>query len=522
MVNHMTRYRVFLLLVFCIAFAGCERTFDSKEPVESLPNRPATPINLEVQYNDRSLNLSWEQSDSSGVSSFRIYRANPTPDSTVGTFVFVDSTTDYTKTLDNLPYGRTIYLRVTAMANSGMESEPSVALPVVPGLLSITVNSNDEYTNSRHVQIQLSQPGHAAYVRLSEDSLFADAAVQGFSPQLPFTLSEIDGSKMVYAHLTFNDGSESGDLFSDEIILDRVAQIDSVYYSPAGAALSPGDTVLFFVSAGGEIGGTAYVSFPDVNQIRLFDDGADADAFADDGLYSFRYIIPTGLTVNNGQLTGRFRDAAGNLATEAISSVPLDIKAPPFPVQLASVEALSSFEIRLNWSEAVSGDFAYYSIYRDVSATVSENSTLVETVSQRFQTTLVDTSLTGGSEYFYSVYVIDNSGLRSGSNVDSATTMTNTPPSAVTAAAALLDSATARLTWTQNNDHDFASYRIYRDTSPNVTITDDLITIISSRSTSSYDDYVPFPSGSETYYYRIYVFDRQNLNTSSNEVMVTH
>ncbi|RKX27625.1 MAG: hypothetical protein DRP45_00585 [Candidatus Zixiibacteriota bacterium] len=520
MMQRAMRVTVPSLFLLMILLVGCERTFESNDPVRSLPDRPAAPVNFQVAYNDQSVTLSWELADSTEVSRFRVYRADFVSDMTPLEYSPIDSTTTYSKVIEDLPFNRTVYLRVTAVNAANLESEPSRELPVIVGLLSIAINNNDEYTNSRNVGVHANAPNGAEYVSLSEDSLFEGTLAQDFQDELPFTLSTGDGLKTVYARFTFEDGFESGVLIFDRITLDQAARIDSVYYTPSGVTFATGDTIRFFMAAG-EIAGEASIAFPGVSQVLLSDDGVGADASSDDSIYSAWYVVPVGLTVNNGQLTGQFTDAANNTAMQAVAAVPLDIKAPPLPVQLTAVTALSNFEISLQWSEATSGDFSHYSIYRDISGSVSDASDLVENISERTGTTCVDTLLDAATEYFFRVYVVDNSGLLTGSNIDSAITEVNTSPTAVTAAATLSDSTTAYLSWTQNNDNDFASYRIYHSTSPGVTITDDLIAILSDRSTVGYSDYVPFPTGSESYYYRIFVLDRQGLSTSSNEVSVS-
>jgi hypothetical protein len=71
-----------------------------------------------------------------------------------------------------------------------------------------------------------------------------------------------------------------------------------------------------------------------------------------------------------------------------------------------------------------------------------------------------------------------------------------------------------------NTDGDFASYRLYRSVSPGIDVSDDflMVAIITDQATTEYDDYI---SGSSTYYYRVFVFDTEDLTAASNEVMIT-
>ena len=92
-------------------------------------------------------------------------------------------------------------------------------------------------------------------------------------------------------------------------------------------------------------------------------------------------------------------------------------------------------------------------------------------------------------------------------------------PESVLLAVALADSVYAHLTWTENDDDDFASYHMYRSVAPGIDVSADhlRIAIINSRSTLTYDDYLP---DSGVFYYRIFVFDTQGLSAGSNEVVV--
>ncbi|PWB76394.1 hypothetical protein C3F09_00035 [candidate division GN15 bacterium] len=95
----------------------------------------------------------------------------------------------------------------------------------------------------------------------------------------------------------------------------------------------------------------------------------------------------------------------------------------------------------------------------------------------------------------------------------------NQPPTAVVLAGNS-DSTGAHLTWSQNGDSDFAMYRLYRstDTTRAVDTTSQLVAILNTQSTTSYDDAVlrSYPALA----YRIYVFDQLGRATPSNKVVV--
>ncbi|MBD3403299.1 hypothetical protein GF420_10425 [candidate division GN15 bacterium] len=508
------RRAVVIALLGAIIIAGlaCTRYVDSKDPVRSLPGAPPVPTAVTAEINSRSVSLSWAIENNASYDRFRIYMAPDTADG----FTVKDSTDQTEITIDGLGLNRVYYFQVAAVDSSGLEGERSETVSAQTALLSITINNNAEYTSSRNVQVQLTANQAATHVYLSEDSTFADAIAQTFAAQRAFTLESGDGVKTVYARFVFFDGSQSGEPLADDIILDTRARVDSVWYAPLGVdAFSSGDTISFYLDAG-EIDGEAQVSLAGVDPVVLNDAGADGDMIGADGIYSAEWVVPNDVTVNNGTVEGQFTDAAGNQASRIADST-LTIFSAPLPVQLTLVEALSSYEVSLNWSQAASADFASYRIYRATATDVSDSSELIATIGSRNTVNYVDTTVASETTYYYRVYVRNSLGLSAGSNTAGATTPVNNPPTAVVLAGALQDEVTVRLTWTQNADDDFQSYRIYRSNSSAVDEGDELVDIFTSRSNTS----ATFALTTNRWY-RVFVYDRQGLSTASNAIQITN
>lgn len=95
------------------------------------------------------------------------------------------------------------------------------------------------------------------------------------------------------------------------------------------------------------------------------------------------------------------------------------------------------------------------------------------------------------------------------------------PPTAVTLLQpdAKKESPVLQLSWTQNFDVDFSSYKLFRSLNPDVTLQSTLVTVIENQNILNYLD--RDLKENTTYYYRIFVFDKSGLFAASNEVSGT-
>lgn len=195
---------------------------------------------------------------------------------------------------------------------------------------------------------------------------------------------------------------------------------------------------------------------------------------------------------------------------------------PPLAVTLFPAAAvLNSFSsIELSWSKSEDEDFSCYKLFRSNSAGVDSASLLVTTISDINSTQFIDEDLDENTEYFYRVFVFDSYGKATGSNEEKGKTNVNDPPEAVVLAQpAVQDSITLKLTWSQNNDSDFAMYEIYRSESSPVNTSTAPIAIINNQQTTEFFD--TNLEMNHQYFYRIFVKDESGLSTGSNEVSAT-
>ena len=162
--------------------------------------------------------------------------------------------------------------------------------------------------------------------------------------------------------------------------------------------------------------------------------------------------------------------------------------------------------------------FSYYRIYRDTRTGVTDDPSLfVQSLDLRSQTTYADTELDQGVTYFYRIFVVNDLGESAGSNEIAASTYDAIPVPVTLSDPSAVGTDRLTLDWTMNSDSDFSEYRIFRATSPGVTASSYLVTVITDREITWFDD-TGIDNGSNSYYYRILVFDLGGNSSRSNEV----
>jgi fibronectin type 3 domain-containing protein len=183
-----------------------------------------------------------------------------------------------------------------------------------------------------------------------------------------------------------------------------------------------------------------------------------------------------------------------------------------------------SSQVQLAWSRSTDNDFASYRVYRSNTAAVDSLSFLVTAIINQSQTFYLDENLKAATKYFYRIYVYDQAGKATGSNIGNVTTAPNLPPTPVILALpAPIDTAAMSLSWSQNNDTDFAYYGIFRAKAgdppidpakqPPIWISEN------KRTSTTYLD--RGLSRNRTYVYQVFVYDNGGLYSGSNPVQGT-
>lgn len=500
-----------LVIAGCLLALGCSNEIDAPSGVSTLPPQPETPRGLTASIGDNQVALSWTVTTAATIDRYKVYFS----DSLGATGQIFDSTAETGITVTGLVNGREYYFQVSAVTVDGLEGEKSRSTAATPGIFSISLASGAEYYNQRTVGVSLTAPTGTGLVQLSEDSDFTGAHWETYSPARSFLLSDNDGVKTVYARFQLAAGGNSIGYVSDEITLDRVATIVSVLEDTGGDTLTAGDHIEFHLVTT-ETGGSASVEVVGLGIIQLNDDGFGGDGVADDMSYEFIYTLPIGIELTEAEVIGRFIDAAGNQAPERKAISTINATYPPEAVQLGGY-AESSLDIVLEWSRSAVTDFASYRLFRSNSA--GGTGTLVTTIPNQATVGYRDTALAAATPYYYTIYVYDSRGNNTVSNEVALTTLTNAPPDPVTIAVGLTgETQETQITWLQAGDADFKAYHLLRSASAPSGYSEDLVVnIINNRATTQTTDNVPTAG---TYYYQVFVFDKQGENTGSNVVTV--
>ncbi len=510
-----------LLFAACAlaAACGCSRQHVVDPPRDSAldPGNPGAardpgrPGGLTAEVGSGQAGLRWTIADPSRVSYFRIYRQSERE----AEFSLADTSAAQAKTVFGLQDGLDYLFQVAAVNPAGYEGRRSDALVVRPGPAGVSINAGARRANSLAVVLTLSPPSGATRVAVANLASFADSAVFELAATRAWTLSSgPDGVRTVYVR--YRDALGNSAATSDDILLDRLAEISAVTENSGGAAMLEGQTVRFTL-ASGEAEGAATVDIGGARSgLRLFDDGTHGDAAADDGVYTLDYVIEPGVEANAAAVVGRFTDAAGNVATRAASTT-LTIQNTP-PVAITAVVPVSTSALNVFWSPSGAPDFASYRLWRAETRNVLTAPTraVATTVSSRTNTSFQDGGLKEDFRYYYLVEVVDAGNLASPGPPDSAVTLNDFPTPVVVDTVSTVGTDRALLTWSRNQNTDFAAYRVYQSTTPGADTTRTLAATVANQSTAYRDVTGLLPS--TTYYFRVYVVDRSGRQVPSNEV----
>jgi len=146
---------------------------------------------------------------------------------------------------------------------------------------------------------------------------------------------------------------------------------------------------------------------------------------ADDARVKIKIIEERGLLALEPKAAEKPKEMAKPQVAEVGKS---PIKSVPKPVSWKSVFATSSSTARLIWSEADSEDFSAYKVFRSQVPTkgyTGKDPEGIITITDRSVTSYIDSNLRPDTIYYYRVFVFDNTGLSSNSEIALVSTKPN-------------------------------------------------------------------------------------------------
>ncbi|MDH3217610.1 MAG: hypothetical protein OEN01_15280 [Candidatus Krumholzibacteria bacterium] len=501
-----------VLAMVALALVSCSE--EQSDPFVPVPDIPV-PTNLDAVIGTDEITLSWDADAIFAYSGFAVYRSEDSGQtwSKIGAPAaspFIDAT---------VRTGILYLYRVAGIDTNGVEGERSNSITVRASFFSMSINDGSEFTSQRDVLLRFSAPAGTQLVRYSQDPVLAGVDWELFQTLVAFQLSSGDGPKQVYAQFTDPSGFTT-DTVVDTIILDTEASIQSTNFTP-GPPVQLGATLHVVVApTNNELDGFANITVQSLaTTIVALDDGTAGDPVGGDGIYETDYTFSQTFRGVDLIVSATFTDAAGNRSAVVEFADKLSFTDPPAAVTLFPAEDSTTTSISLRWSESGDANFSRYEIYRDQSPAVSKDtSPRVATISSVTTTSRTDMNLQEAQTYYYVVYVVNDLDESTASNTRMAMTEDIPPTPVVLDPPSAIGVDRLTLTWSMNNNTDFMEYRVYRDTSPGVT--DDpakRVVTLTDRFQTFYDD-TGLDTVSNTYYYRVYVFDKGGNSARSNEV----
>ncbi len=233
-------------------------------------------------------------------------------------------------------------------------------------------------------------------------------------------------------------------------------------------------------------------------------------------------LVDSGLAENTPYFWRVFVRDADGLATPSNEVTATTTNTAPPAVTLASATA-DSESVLLRWTSSSAADFEAYRLRRSLAEAVSESSATIVIVTERSETTFVDTSVVEGETYFYRLYVVDRGDLTAGSNKRSATISNVTPPSVVLSAPSLspggafpVPPQNVTLNWTTSTIPDFSRYEVFTALGSSGACAGSPVGVLRDPDLSSFVVAATLPG---THFFSVRIVDRGGLSACSNVVV---
>jgi len=192
---------------------------------------------------------------------------------------------------------------------------------------------------------------------------------------------------------------------------------------------------------------------------------------------------------------------------------------PPIASDITTANILSKSSAEVVWKQNNEQDFDHYKLVRSEAPGVNLDGEIIAEISKRQQVNCVDNDVTEGRTYYYRLFTFDKGGLSAGSREVSVKVEAKEIVATINLQASSSTWSTASLKWNQYNGNDFDYYRIYRSSTPGVSLSSQLVKSVFDRQTTQLED--NDLKENTTYYYKVFVFNTDGANKPSNESKTT-
>ena len=191
---------------------------------------------------------------------------------------------------------------------------------------------------------------------------------------------------------------------------------------------------------------------------------------------------------------------------------------PPNVSEIIGANPVSNTSVEIEWQENYADDFSYYKLIRAESPGVDLSGNVITRSSNRKQVSFLDENITPGRTYYYKLFTFDRGGLQAASQEKPVKFEEKEIQTVSSLNAQSSDWFKAELSWTPYQEKDFDSYKIYRSTSPGVSLSSQLVKSVFDQYATRFEDNDLVENS--TYYYKVYVYNSAGKSKPGNEIKV--
>lgn len=192
---------------------------------------------------------------------------------------------------------------------------------------------------------------------------------------------------------------------------------------------------------------------------------------------------------------------------------------PPVASNVVAANIISPTAVKINWQPNKESDFSHYQLFRSESPGADQSGETIAEINSRDQVAFLDENLKEGNTYYYRLFTFDKGGLNAAGKEVAVKMEGKQITGTINLEARSNEWFVVALNWTPYNEQDFDSYKIYRSNSPGVTMASQLVKSIFDPFKTQFED--SDVKDNTTYYYKVFVYNKDGANKPSNEIQIT-